>query len=232
MTPGDPIHGLVVCVDYAAYLAQGLSSWLAAVDTLTVVTAPHDVATLALLAERPTVATVVTSEFYAHGAAFNKGAALNIAVELTELWTRPGWLLHFDADIIPPLYLRQLLTSLPLRPNMLYGAQRRTEHGSSINDQELAGFFQLFALHDPAVAARPWFHDGWRHAGGYDTIFRRRWPLEQQMILPVHVIHQGPTGTNWWGKGNDEQMHAMIEERTRTGRVNPSEFLPGRSPLS
>ena len=45
-----------------------------------------------------------------------------------------------------------------------------------------------------------WHETNWRHAGGADSFFQRKWHLTKKIRPPFNVLHLGPAGTNWCGR--------------------------------
>ncbi|HUX00223.1 MAG TPA: hypothetical protein VMY35_04520 [Phycisphaerae bacterium] len=226
------IDGLVVCVNYADELALSLPRWSAALDTITVVTSPMDVQTLRLLVNgepgRTAIRTHITDIFYKGGAHFNKGGAMQEAIERTHPWR--DWVLLFDSDIMPPLDLRAKLDAADLQPGILHGAHRHQAKFANAHtdpegwpqypDREVAGYFQLFHVSDPAVADRSDVIDtGYTHAGNYDSQFQNRWgpgaSVERKRWLDIHVLHVGDPGRNWCGKGNEAALAEIRMARAR-----------------
>ncbi len=205
------VSGLVVCVDYADYLAQTLPGWARDLDRLLVVTTASDLETLATCA-RVGVRTHVTDAFYRFGAAFNKGGALDeglAALDASE------WVLLFDADIAAPDGWRARVDAEGLSPGHLYTAPRQDVQGAIVNDPqrfELAGYFLLFDAGDPVAQDRPLFGD-WHNASGYDTVFSRRWRQEKYRRLPFVVTHLGETRRHWCGRNNAAGMTELDERR-------------------
>jgi hypothetical protein len=228
------IVGLTVSVNYADLLERAMPRWVEGLDALVVVTTPEDTETLRLVA-RWGVAWWSTRAFYEDGCAFNKGKAMSAAVEAMRLLEDdPDWIATFDADVIPPAGWRAIVEAAAPRPGTLYGAVRaipvRTfgnslayddspdpEHWLELSEAELPGFFQLWHASDPNVQRWPLYDCTWRHAGGYDSEFQFRWPVDRKIKLPIMLEHIGVPGRNWWGRGNDAAADAMFEERRRTG---------------
>jgi len=230
------IDGLVVCVDYTAELALSLPRWLAALDSITVVTTPVDVRTQKLivdceLPDRALIRAHITEVFYAHGALFNKGAAMQEAIDRTHPWR--DWVMLFDADVMVPTDLRARLEAADLQPGILHGAHRHQAEVSQAEtdpelwpqypDREVAGYFQLFHVSDPVVADRANVLDAtFTHAGNYDSLFQNRWgkgaSIERKRWLDVHVLHVGPPGRNWCGRGNDEAIDKLRLARAQGTR--------------
>lgn len=220
------IRAVLVCVDYDDLLRQTLPHTLRHVDHVVVVTSPQDVKTQQLVAEYPErVQLHVTSAFYENGAAFNKGKALE---EGFDVLGRKGWLLVMDADIVLPAVMPTVFPR-----GRLYTPHRRV-HEQYVVDAGIPpeasweqyprkkengnyGYFQLFHSADPVLASRPWYDTTWRHAGGCDSVFQRRWSPANRVRLPFDVLHLGPTDANWFGRAtpraDDQYVPGDAEQR-------------------
>lgn len=203
------IRGTTVCVDYADLLARSLKLWHTGLDRLIVITSTADTATQKLC-RKHNVETHVTDIFYANGAHFNKGAALSECAAASGIRDSADWILTFDADIVPPDDWRAAVErSMPV-PSMLYGTRRfwqpeTAEHlvvdqTKKMPQSWVLGFFMLFHANDPHLPAGSLFDLHWPHAGNFDTIFCRRWPKQNQVILPIKMIHLGDERKNWCGR--------------------------------
>lgn len=92
---------------------------------------------------------------------------------------------------------------------------------------EYPGYFQQFHASDPVLAKRPWYATNWRHAGGCDTDFHKRWPKERKHCLNFEVLHLGPTNVNWCGRVTphlDGTVAPEAEERAK----RLASFMRGR----
>ena len=198
------IDGLVVCVGekYAEMLSKSLPIWQDTLDSVTVVSNTSDPWTLIYRFPRPRI--FVTDLFTAHGAHFNKGAALSAA--FADLNPRE-WVLNFDADIIPEPDWRKKIEG-KLRVGNLYGAMRRLERG--LHDPEstfpdLWGYFHLWHVDDPHSWVRPVYPVDCGHAGNYDHTFLKQWPVECRRELKIKLIHQGEPRNRWFGDHPDSE---------------------------
>ena len=198
------IHGLVVCVDYAAELAQSLPMWMHGLDSVVVVTTSKDKATVEACdrwSALPRAIVYQTDIFYASGASFNKGAAITEAVEAGLLNT-DDWVLLFDADVVPPADWKSIVQRVWLTEGHLYGAFRQDEKGKMIADNLPAGFFMLFHGKDSQARVKPFYDTHWLHAGAGDTFFMERWPQISRHCLPLFLKHLGEPNKNWDGRNN------------------------------
>jgi len=219
------LRGIVVCVDYSDLLRKSLRRWHVGLDRLIVVTSTRDVKTHQLC-ESLNIETHRTDVFYANGASFNKGAAMSEAIFAKGLRDNADWLMTFDADIVPPEDWRAQLLKNPINCGKIYGAYRHmapedTEDFSISGRPRMPqgwviGFFMLFHSKDPCLppADHPLFDIHWPHAGNYDTIFCRRWPKQNQIILTApRMIHLGEERRNWTGRFNTQELAAVLAKR-------------------
>jgi hypothetical protein len=225
------MKAVTVCVEFDDLLRVTLPRYLRLFDEVLVVTREEDARTQELVAWERTrgenVRAFVTNAFELGGSPFNKGAALEAAMDEVG---RKGWICTFDADMMLPEGV-----SLPeLRPGCLYGARRRQlPKGVAWRDYEysaswvdlpllathhpwkggfctLGGHFLLFHANDAALADRPWFTRDQKYAGGYDSDFVACWRPEAQGLLPLEMLHLGTPETNWAGRVDDRLDEAPI----------------------
>ena len=90
------LEAVVICVDYADYLAETLPFLLPHVDDVVVVTTPDDGRTHRVC-KRHGVRFLPTRCFYREGEPFNKARGINYGLANLKL---DGWVLHIDADIV------------------------------------------------------------------------------------------------------------------------------------
>jgi len=238
------IHGITVCVDYAEELAVGLPRWLPGLASLTVITTHRDTDTIDLVRNHgsPLANVVITEAFYQDGAAFNKGRALEET--RADLHARtfgrpdPGWILLFDADVVPPADWAARLDGI--WPGTLYGCLRYDATPATLEDRGQpklphdvpgVGYFQLFHQWDPVVVGvDPLIDVDWVHAGNYDNRLMDRWRRAKRPIraVPFRVAHLGPR-ENWYGRGHRAEFLAMQAERARRGGRWDHERIGGGS---
>lgn len=243
------IHGLTVCVGYAEYLTCAAPNWLRGLESLTVVTDPHDAQTrqtLRLIGRNPSFRPInlfVTDAFTRNGAAFNKGLAMNEALSVVP-WE--DWILFFDIDVVPSHdWLFRFGEVLQL--GYLYGAKRlQTPSLEQIGDPALPlvsddrigyGYFQLFHSKSPSIYVdganggsqgvrtlrSPLLDTHWRHAGNYDSNFLLSFGLLVRDV-GFPVWHIGPQHENWFGKGRKHEFQQMMLTRRGLG-IHESEKL-------
>lgn len=205
------VHAYTVSVGYDRELARGIDGWRGGLDAWAVVTHPDDLATQSLCAQHG-VEVFLTDAFYRDPRAhFDKFLALSEAIA-----ARPPeeWLLLIDADVQPPAGWRRYVEQC--QPGTLYGAKRQHADGRRIVDGELAGYFQLFHVSDPAWSADPWL-GSWVSCGSGDSALMLRWPAARQVVLPLTVVHHGDPGANWCGVGRDAERVEMLKARRVAG---------------
>lgn len=233
------IHGITVCVDYAAELAVGMLRWWTYLTSLTIVTTARDTDTIDLArqwaAGGPAAHLHVTDAFYRDGATFNKGRALEEArrdLVDREAWAvqadPEAWILLFDADIVPPADWADRVQAVA-RAGSLYGCRRFQGSPGALEDRGQpnlpydvpgVGYFQLFHSCDPVlVGADPLIDVHWTHAGNYDNRLLDRWRAVKRpaINLPFRVAHLGAPGVHWCGKGKQAELEALRAERKRRG---------------
>ena len=208
MIDGKFINGVVVCVNYDDFLSITLPKNMKYVDRMLVITHPSDHKTIEAVTKTPGVEVLKTDSFYAEGASFNKGAAME---EGFDLLGRSDWFLIWDADTLFP----DNMEIGKLDSGFLYTPWRRILNDPKIyefdqdvawkissrrRDREFCGYFQLFDAKDKNCQQLPWYDTNFVHAGGADGLFQARWPTHAKRRLPFDVLHLGPADTNWFGR--------------------------------
>lgn len=236
----------VVCVDYCGELKITYPRNRQYFKFTVVITAPRDRETIEFC-QKEHAALVVTNAFYDDGALFNKWKALNQALELYA----KGWTCLLDADILWP----DSIPDLNLEIGNLYVPRRRMVRDPSffqteslqdfskfptpMENEEFAGYSQIFHTEDPHVGTLPWHDLNWRHAGGADSFFWMKWPEKNRIRPPFEVLHLGEDGKNWAGRvtptvdgrileGSEqrrEELKTMI--MLRRGRTRTSDRYQG-----
>jgi hypothetical protein len=230
------VRALTVCVNYADFLALSIKRWMSGLTSLTVVTDLNDMATEELCSKHG-AQLFRTNAFTRNGGIFNKGAAME---EGRQSFPFEGWILFFDADVIPPRDWKERIESARPRPGNLYGCRRvECPDISRIDDPHLppaphdvpgVGFFQLFHASDPVVQKTPLLDTHWIHAGNYDSAFLHLWPRQKRTELPLRLVHTG-SRDNWFGRGNTTAFDAMQSERKRRGGRWDHEVISGPTPV-
>jgi hypothetical protein len=252
-----PLQGLVVSVQYDDMLALTLPYNTRHFDKIYVITAPFDEPTKKVASKFPNVEVIETDLFYQNDAVFNKGAAMEMA---TGRLDADKWTIIFDADIImPPTLPLPLLQVDNLyspwrynveRPDQLMRATATVPFNVSglprLPDGELAGYFQLFHPRASALKKRPWYGTRWKHAGGCDSDFMRRFMPMNRIRMDFYVLHLGITGANWHGRATARWSSSlpaagvidpstaktlqeqMFQRRKENRGVHESEFVRGQ----
>lgn len=114
------LEGIIICVNYSDFLAHTLPSNKIQFDNLVVVTDNKDTKTK-WICEYYNVMCIQTDIFYENGNKFNKGAAIDYAMQKL---SKKGWVLHIDSDIYLPPLTRSILNKLKLDETKIYGADR------------------------------------------------------------------------------------------------------------
>lgn len=114
------IEGIIICVNYSDFLTHTLPHNRNQFDNLVVVTDTKDIKTKKLC-DYYHVKCLQTDIFYENGNQFNKGAAINYALQSLQ---QKDWVIHLDADIYLPPLTRHILENLPLENHKIYGADR------------------------------------------------------------------------------------------------------------
>ena len=206
------MRAITVCVDFADLLAVTLAANIHHFTEYWVVTSLQDEATHHLCLECQQLGMPVqvlrTGRFYEGGAAFNKWAALEIGLTVME---RRGWLCLLDADVLWPanipswqreigcLYtpMRRMFTDLRLP---IPSEAEWSKYPLHPQQREWAGYTQIFHADDPVLGKPPWHETNWRHAGGADSFFQRKWSADKKRRPPFEVMHLGESGQNWCGR--------------------------------
>lgn len=224
------IEAVVVCKDYADFLAHTLPHNLDFLDRVVVVTHPDDWATRNLC-NKIGVECIDTTVFHDYGDKFNKGRAINLGLSHLR---HSDWLIHMDADIVLPQRFRDLLQHARLNPKCLYGADRlnitsfekwqeykANPHqqfswrylvnppaglplGSRLLHMEYGycpiGYFQLW--HKSVNRKYPIIAGSAEHS---DVLFSVQWERGNRILLPeFYVYHleseKSDMGANWGGR--------------------------------
>lgn len=226
----EQLRAILVCVDYADLLAITLPRNRHHFKEVWVVTHPQDDDTRKL-AHRHDCQLHTTEVFYERGADFNKWAALEQGLDAMG---RQGWLCIMDADVVwpvelPDYQLKEGRLYTPLRymaplPGLSQAPPPEMEwsrYNIHKNVGEWAGYSQIFHHTDPHLpACPPWHEVDWKHAGGADSYFQARWPINMKIRPPFHVLHLGEAGTNWCGRASAYRNgHVNVKSRERMAKV-------------
>ena len=113
------MRAITTCVDYDDYLSVTLPLNIGLFKKFYVVTSTEDTATQDLCNQHGAT-VIITDRFYEEGAIFNKGKAINEALNIIKEESDDGWVCHLDADIILPKGFNDAL----LETDTIYGCPR------------------------------------------------------------------------------------------------------------
>jgi glycosyltransferase involved in cell wall biosynthesis len=211
------IEAVIVCVNYADFLAHTLASTRSQFDRLVIVTDHSDLETKNLC-QYYNVQCVQTDVFYEDGDTFNKGKGINEGLKHLDL---DGWVVHIDADIYLPPQTRHILESLPLDESKIYGADRLMcpsykdwlkfqDSPSKLQDSWIfvhltrfpvgvrvceyktyhGGYEPIgyFQLWNPSTSGVKEYPDKHGFADRTDVIHCKKWPREKRELLPEIVL--------------------------------------------
>jgi hypothetical protein len=203
-----PIKSITVCVGFDDLLAVTLPNNKSEFEKTLIVTSPTDERTKQICRHHQ-IEYFETDAFYRNGATFNKGLALE---EGLDKLGRKGWICIWDSDIVMP-NIQNFLPELAV--GKLYNPRRRivkdiSNWNLALNwnqypihgEGEFAGYFQLFSSEDPVLKTTPWYSVDWKHAGGCDSDFQRKWDHSNKIRLDFDVLHLGEDGVNWHGRAS------------------------------
>jgi len=226
----------IVSVDYSDILSVTLPHNRRHFRNVTIITSPDDQKNVQLLADASGARVFVTDAFYRHGAKFNKWLALEEGLSSVP---RKAWTCLLDADVLWPFHID---LDRILRIGHLYTPRRRMcqtipEDRASIPEEgdwhlyplhrqevEFAGYSQIFHADDHMLGTPPWHQVDWSHAGGADSFFQAKWPVERKVRPAFQVLHLGESGKNWFGRGK-EGTEEMTAEMWRTRRERRAKGL-------
>lgn len=219
------MNAIIVCVDYWKELSLTLPHNAHHFKEVFVLTSPKDFRTqfeqhVKSLTLMPNVTVVAYDGLYDNGSMFNKWGILEKG--LREWIDVKDWICVMDADIFIPRYAGKCFRDF--RPGNLYTPFRRMNpkveaapnedkwdvYPRHRNQDEWAGYMHVFHGSDPVLEAKPWYDTGWKHAGGGDTVFQRRWERVNKIRPYFEVLHIGMPAVNWCGR-TKERQEALID---------------------
>jgi GR25 family glycosyltransferase involved in LPS biosynthesis len=199
------LNVIIVSVNYNDFLLPTLTRNIETFDNITVVTSNED-KMCQMICEKFKVNYITTDIMYDEGAKFNKGKAINLAINSIK---EPGFILLIDADII----VKDRINTEYLDTETLYTSDRwmcetyddlykwetdvnsLKKHLKNESDRGL-GFFQLF--HYSKAISYP---ETSENAAFSDLLFRDK--FTQKQTIKNHIIHLGKSYTNWDGRKTD-----------------------------
>lgn len=203
------MRAITVCVDYSDFLGITLPRNRRHFEDYMIVTTPRDIETINL-AKKHQCQLFVTEAFYDNGAHFNKYLPMEMGFDK---FGRHGWLWILDADVVLPKDLnhqayhvghlynprRRMLTDLTgdlaAKIDTPWNHIRRDKFTA-----ESPGYCQIFHADDPHLGEPPWHQTNWKHAGGGDAFFQRKWGEDEKIRCPWDVLHLGDKDDNWCGR--------------------------------
>lgn len=235
------VTGVLVCVNYSDYLVHCVDANHNKLDRIIVVTTPDDSDTKKVCSKYANVEVVETRCFYEGGRTFDKGKALNLALERVERH-KTSWVLIHDADIVLPEDFRKQL-DIKVNSLTLYGAPRHFaytlddylefKNTGSKNYNILKdyyspgrfpiGYFQLFnSLHLETRGFEHPYPEGHDDASYTDLQFTKKFKFRTS-LKGVHTVHLGPPMVNhrgrvtpFFGKSQEEQNRPIKNPFNRT----------------
>jgi len=230
----NQIRAILVSVDYADILAITLPyNRHHFTDTMVVTTTTDRETERIALANSCLV--YKTDSFYANNAVFNKWKALE---EGLDVFGRRDWMCIMDADVLWPKEV--VLDNLQI--GTLYTPRRRmfvnvmktipqesrwTDYSLHRQEVEFAGYSQIFHATDPHLGKAPWHEINWKHAGGADSFFQRKWPENCKIRPAFEVLHIGEAGQNWCGRAT-QYLNGKVPVDSRKKRQQVRDFILGR----
>jgi GR25 family glycosyltransferase involved in LPS biosynthesis len=212
------IDVIIVSVNYNDYLLLSLISNTKIFNNITVVTVDSD-KLCQNICKNLGVNCIISERIYENGAKFNKGKAINDAINSLE---NPDLILLLDADII----VKGKIEISELSDDVLYTSDRiiYKNYESFISETEYLeeidkgfGFFQLFCYNNPVINKYCVFPESSDTAEGSDIEFRDKFSLKRS--IGKKIIHLGETRENWKGRTtkkfiSDKLFNKLLKENT------------------
>lgn len=198
-----PVHAIIVCIQYADYLAATLPTNRPYFKHVYIVTEQSDAETLELAAKYNCI-PIFSESRQANGATFNKSGLLYEAQKIVHDLYPLDWICILDADI---LLCDQMatFTTRNLDPYALYGIHRnifetvsdfedgkKQDYTTSRGDY-ICGYFQLYW--NKAKYYAPWS----LNCSECDIHFMKMFP-KRGMLPDVSCDHLGYIAKNWDGR--------------------------------
>lgn len=200
------MNAFTVCVDYHDIFRQVAPLMRHHFDRWFVMTSPRFLRETKKAVEGLDIWVHDTEAFYAGGAVFNKWLGLE---QLLSIGGRFGWICIIDADIVWPEYapLDLVKGKLYTPCRYMYPEVNRIPpegewslYPTHREVGEFAGYTQIFHANDPVLGTPPWHETDWKHAGGADSFFQRKWARGDKIRPSWRCLHVGPCGMNWCGR--------------------------------
>lgn len=208
---GNPIElrAIMVCVNWYDYLAITLAKNKHHFTDSMIVTNINGLKTKEVALSHGS-RVFQTDAFYDDGAEFNKWKALEQGLDH---FGRHGWIAIMDADVIWPhqlpkyetikgkLYcpLRRMFNNPELKNGITPPEHLWNRYPFHRYTAEFSGYTMIFHAEDSVLGPPPWHETNWRHAGGGDTFFQKKWLQRNKIRPPWDVLHLGVSG-QWAGR--------------------------------
>lgn len=229
------MRAFIVAVNYNDLLSITLPYNRHHFTEVNLITDLKGVESLSPIAKQYDCQLLATDVFYENGAVFNKWVALE---KFLSIQGRHGWIVLMDADILWP----KEIPAYDLICGNLYTPRRRiwpdvtVPHPSEMfwstlhrhRNEEFAGWTQIFHGDDPHLGNPPWHEINWKHAGGADSFFQRKWPAEHKLRPPFECLHLGPTGQNWCGRAS-QMVDGTIPDESQERISKLRDFMNQRA---
>jgi len=205
------MEAIIVCVDYADFLAETLPWNKKFVDRFTIVTTERDEETIKVANDNG-VDLVLTNAMHEDGAVMNRGKAMNAGLSMVK---HNGWCAIMDADIA----LLERHDAGSLNKDVLYGVQRANveskkawddfKDGKGFMPSVLPsyghgesylplGYFQMFNF--KKLKGRKYPEDS-KDASESDLEFALKWEGKECLPgLALHLTTDSTLGANWKGR--------------------------------
>ncbi len=212
------IDVIIVSVNYNDYLLLSLINNRKIFNNITVVTVDSD-KLCQNICKNLGVNCIISERIYENGAKFNKGKAINDAINSLE---NPDLILLLDADII----VKDKIELSELSDDVLYTSDRiiYKNYESFISETEYLeevdkgfGFFQLFCYNNPVINKYCVFPESSDTAEGSDIEFKDKFLLKRS--IGKKIIHLGETRENWKGRTtkkfiSNKLLNKLLKENT------------------
>lgn len=218
----QPLRCFIVSVDFADLLDLTLAHNRQHFEEIHIITSHADVETRAVC-HKYNATAFSTDAFYDDGADFNKWKALELGLDA---FGRYGVICLMDVDVLWP----KQIPDFDIEKGKLYTPYRRMynpikfplppedqwpKYPRHRNIAEWAGYSQIFHADDPHLGDAPWHEVNWKHAGGADSFFQRKWPKSHKVRPEFEVLHLGAAGQNWAGRATPYLDGTRPEEFAR-----------------
>jgi len=228
------MNAIIVCVDYWDYLGVTLPINRHHFNKVVIVTNGRDGKTVDV-ANQNDCYVHRTDSFYDDGAFFNKWKALEEGLDIVRA-DFDKELCIMDADVVwpkeAPIKIQIGNLYAPYRHMMPNYTNDLPPEDAWVNYSlsrcpELSGYSIMFNIDDPVLRRTPWFQIDWKHAGGADSFFQRKWRDRNRIRTKWPVLHLGPNGRNWCGRST-AYLDGQIPENAEQHNQNLDQLMTVR----